>query len=78
MPNFTRALVLTRSVRTVCQCGEGVEVRCVQDGSLARALGITDLPTESIARTSLAIWEAAHECAPTTEELMSLLGLDVL
>jgi hypothetical protein len=53
-------------------------VRCVQDGSLARALGITDLPTESIARTSLAIWEAAHECAPTTEELMSLLGLDVL
>ncbi|MFM9464169.1 hypothetical protein ACKI1K_15130 [Streptomyces scabiei] len=78
MPNFTRALVLTRYVRTVCQCGEGVEVRCVQDGSLGRALGLTDLPTESDARTALGVWEATHECAPTTEELMSLLGLDVL
>jgi hypothetical protein len=78
MSQYTRAVVLTRSVRTVCQCGEGAEVRCVSDGSLGRALGLTDLPTESDARTALAVWEATHECAPTVAELMSLLGLDVL
>ncbi|MFE9456013.1 hypothetical protein [Streptomyces californicus] len=78
MPNFTRAAVLTRSVRTVCACGEGVEIRCVQDGSLAYALGLTDLPTETDARFALGVWEATHECAPTVAELLSLLGLDVL
>ncbi|WP_333745354.1 hypothetical protein [Streptomyces sp. IBSBF 2950] len=76
MPTYTRSLVLPRYVRTVCRCGEGVEVRCVEDGSLGRALGLTDLPTESDARTALGVWEATHECAPTTAELLALLGLD--
>ncbi|MDX3206096.1 hypothetical protein [Streptomyces scabiei] len=76
MPNFARAVVLTRYVRTMCQCGEGVEVECVSDGSLGRALGLTDLPTESDALTALGVWEAAHECTPTTAELLALLGLD--
>lgn len=75
MPEFTRTLVISRSVRTLCQCGEGVEIECTPDDSIAFALGLTDKPTESIARTALAVWEATHECPPTVDGLMAAMGL---
>lgn len=76
MSKYSRALVVTRSVRTRCECGEGVEIECIPDDSLAFALGMTDAPTESIARTALAVWEATHECPPTVDELAAQLGVD--
>ncbi|GAA4071575.1 hypothetical protein GCM10022284_04090 [Streptomyces hundungensis] len=75
MSEFSRTLVISRSVRTMCQCGEGVSIECTPDDSIAFALGLTDKPTESIAWTALAIWEATHECAPTIDELVEFIGL---
>lgn len=76
MSQYTRALVITRSVRSVCECGEGVEITCVPDDSVAYALGLTELPRESDARFALTVWESAHECAPTVAELLELMGLN--
>lgn len=76
MQEYTRSVVITRSVRTVCQCGEGVEIQCVSDDSIAKALGMTDLPTESVARAALGVWEEFHQCPPTTDELLELMGLN--
>ncbi|MFD8089001.1 hypothetical protein [Streptomyces malaysiensis] len=76
MPMFIRSTAVTQTMRTVCGCGEGVEVEYVPDDSLASALGLTSVPRASDARFALGVWESAHECAPTVEELLSLIGLD--
>ncbi|MFF9481370.1 hypothetical protein [Streptomyces sp. NPDC014733] len=76
MSPFSRAVIITQTMRTQCLCGHGVELDFVCDESIAAALNLTDKPTESVARAALAVWEATHECPPTVDDLMSLLNLD--
>ncbi|GGW89633.1 hypothetical protein GCM10010341_08100 [Streptomyces noursei] len=76
MSPFNRSVIFTQTIRTQCLCGEGTEIEFVSDGSIAAALNLTNRPTESVARAALAVWEGAHECTPTGDELMDLLGLN--
>ncbi|MFE0775714.1 hypothetical protein [Streptomyces sp. NPDC058861] len=75
MPTFNRSEIVTRALRTACQCGESIEIEFVSDDSIATALGLTAVVTEAVARAALETWERVHECPPTVEELMVLLGL---